>query len=110
MDKGDTGMTFDKKRQHGIVCGMPGVAYEQDGKLFNINGEPVDVVEVEEETLENVLVAIPKVLERDVVAVSDVGPVPFPYVAPVTPQEAPKPPTKPATRPQKARTWRKKPS
>lgn len=107
-------MMFDKRKPHGIVYGMPGAAYEQNGILFNAKGEPVDVVTVEEESLEIAFSSIPKVLERDVVVASDVGPVPFPYVAPITPQEAPKPPTKPPTKPatkaQKARTWRKKPS
>lgn len=33
-------MKFDPKKPHGIVIGVPGAAYEQDGKLYTPTGEP----------------------------------------------------------------------
>lgn len=34
---------FNKKRPHGTVHGLAGVAYDQDGTLFNSNYQPVDM-------------------------------------------------------------------
>ena len=33
-------MKFDPKKPHGIVIGIPGAAYEQDGRLYTPTGEP----------------------------------------------------------------------
>lgn len=33
-------MKFDPKKPHGIVIGMDGCAFEQDGKLYTPEGEP----------------------------------------------------------------------
>lgn len=32
---------LNKKRPYGIVSGVPGVGFEQDGRLFKPNGDPV---------------------------------------------------------------------
>jgi hypothetical protein len=41
-------MKFDPKKPHGIVIGMDGCAYEQDGKLYALDGSPF-VEPIEEE-------------------------------------------------------------
>lgn len=33
-------MKFDPKKPHGIVIGVPGAAYEQEGRLYTPAGEP----------------------------------------------------------------------
>lgn len=33
------GLKFDKTKEHGIVYGHPGIAYEQDGHQFGFDGE-----------------------------------------------------------------------
>lgn len=33
---------LDKRRSYSIVVGMPGAKYEQGGKLYRANGDPVD--------------------------------------------------------------------
>lgn len=33
---------LNKKRAYGVVTGVPGVGFEQDGKLFKPNGQPLD--------------------------------------------------------------------
>lgn len=37
------GKPFNFKRDFGTVQGAPGVAYDQDGQLFNFQHEPVDI-------------------------------------------------------------------
>jgi hypothetical protein len=34
--------TLDRSRPHGVVCGMPGVAFEQDGRFFRHDGRPAE--------------------------------------------------------------------
>jgi hypothetical protein len=33
-------MKFDSKKPHGLVYGVSGAAYEQDGQLYTPTGEP----------------------------------------------------------------------
>ncbi|HKB59827.1 MAG TPA: hypothetical protein VKC56_07240 [Gallionellaceae bacterium] len=40
------GKTFDPQRPHGYIYGLPGVAFEQGGRLFNHRGQLVDPVEL----------------------------------------------------------------
>lgn len=35
-------MRFDPTRAHSVVYGVPGVAYQQNGRYFQRNGTPVD--------------------------------------------------------------------
>lgn len=39
---------FNRKRPYSNVYGQPGVAYEQDGKLYNAKFEPIDKKQPEE--------------------------------------------------------------
>ena len=38
---------FNKDRAHGIIFGIPGAAFEQDGKMFSATGEQVGTKQVE---------------------------------------------------------------
>lgn len=43
-------MHLDKTKPFGHVYGIPGVAFEQDGKYFRTNGEPADTQPEHENT------------------------------------------------------------